>query len=156
MNSQCFNINIQVDYLTVERLWNLARETFTPVRSLSKVFLSKISLKNHCKRFDSKIFKISEPMGLRLNMAVFESFQCVEPLRITRVQTFLSKFDESWITLSDQSRNHDFEILNQSINVQGAAIIRRANIRTSYPTHGSSQPLVFRKHFTQINCSQSK
>ena len=36
-------------------------------------------------------------MGLRLKMAVFVIFECVEPLRMTRVQTFLLRFDESWI-----------------------------------------------------------
>ena len=55
-------------------------------------------------------------MGLRLNMAVFEIFECVEPLRMTRVQTFLLEFDEPWVTLSDQCRNHDFKVINQSIN----------------------------------------
>ena len=94
-------------------------------------------------------------MGLRLTMAVFEVFQCVEPLRMTKVQTFLLKFDESWVTLWDQCKNHDFEVLNQSIRVQGARIIRLPYIRTSYLMHGSSQPLVFREHFAQINCSQS-
>ena len=94
-------------------------------------------------------------MGLRLNMAVFEIFQCAEPPWMTRVQIFLLKFDESWVTLSYQCRHHLFEVLNQSISVQGAPMIRRPNIRTSYPMHGSSQPLVFREHFTQINCSQS-
>ena len=34
------------------------------------------------------------------------------------------KFDESWVTLPDQCRNHDFEVLNQSISVQSAPIIR--------------------------------
>ena len=94
-------------------------------------------------------------MGLRVSMAVFEIFQCVESLCMTRVQTFLLELDEFWVNLSDQCRNHHFEVLNQSINVQRAAIIRRPNIKTSYPMHGSSQPLVFRKHSTQINCSQS-
>ena len=50
-------------------------------------------------------------------MAVFETFQDVEPLRMTRVKTFLLEFDESWVTLSDQCRNHHFEVLNQSISV---------------------------------------
>ena len=94
-------------------------------------------------------------MGLRLNMAVFVIFQCVEPLRMTRVQAFLLEFDESWVILSDQCRNHDFKVLNQSISVEGTPIIRRPNIKTSYPMHGSSQPLVFWEHFRQINCSQS-
>ena len=61
-------------------------------------------------------------MGLRLNMAVFEIFECVKPLRMSRVQKFLPKFDKSWVILSDQSRNHDFEVLNQSISVQSAPI----------------------------------
>ena len=94
-------------------------------------------------------------MSLRLNMAVFEIFGCVESLRMTRVQTFLLQFDESWVTLSDQCRKHDFNVLNQSIRVQGARIIRWPNIRTSYPLLRSSHPLVFREHFSQINCSQS-
>ena len=80
-------------------------------------------------------------MGLWLNMAVFEVFECVEPLRMTRVQTLLLKFDESWVTLS--------------ISVQGAPIIGRPNIRTSSHMLGSSQPLVLREDFTQINCVQS-
>ena len=94
-------------------------------------------------------------MGLRLNMAAFEIFQYVEPLRMTRVQIFLLEFDGSWVTLSDQCGDYDFEVLDQSINAQGAPIIRRLYIRTSYHKDGSSQPLVFREHFTQINCSQS-
>ena len=103
------------------------------------------------------MFKIGDPMGLWLNMAVFELFECVEPSQMTRVQTFLLEFDESWVILSDQCRNHDFEVLNQSINQQSAPITRRPNIRTSYPIPGSSQPLVFRKHFTQeIVANQSK
>ena len=57
--------------------------------------------------------------------------------------------------ISDQCRNHDFEILNQSISEEGALIIRRPNIRTSYPMHGSSQPSVFGEPSAQINCSQS-
>ena len=69
-------------------------------------------------------------MGLRLNMAVFEIFECVVPLRMTRVQTFLLKFDEPWATLSDQCRSYNFEVLNQSINSQNAPIIRRLNIGT--------------------------
>ena len=88
-------------------------------------------------------------------MAVFEIFECAEPLRMTRVQTFLLEFDESWVTLSDQCRNHDFEVLNQSISVRNPPISRRPNIRTSYPIHGSSQLSVFREDFRQINCSQS-
>ena len=139
----------------MERLWNLARGTFAPVWSLSKLFMLRNLVMKSLQKFDSKIFKIGDPMGLRLSMAVLEIFKCVEPLRMTRVQTFLLEFDESWVILSDQCRNHDFKVLNQSINVQGALIIRRPNIRTSYPVHGSSQPLLFREDCRQINCSQS-
>ena len=57
-------------------------------------------------------------MGLRLNMAVFEIFECVEPLRMTRVQALCLELDESWANLSDQCRNHDFGVLNQSIRVR--------------------------------------
>ena len=78
-------------------------------------------------------------MGLRLNMTVFEIFECVQPLWMTRVQAFLLELDESWVTLSDQCRNHHFEVLNQSISVQGVPIIRRLTIRTSFPMHGSPQ-----------------
>ena len=146
---------VQVVYLTFERLWNLVRETFAPFWYLSKIFIFTNLVINQGKGFDSKIFKIGDPMGLRLNMAVFEIFECVEPLRMIRVQAFLLNFDESWIILSDQWRNHHFEGLNQSISVQGAPVIRRPNIRTFYPMHGSSQPLVFREDFRQIHCSQS-
>ena len=55
-----------------------------------------------------------------------------------------SKIHESWITLSDTCKNHDFEVQSQSIRVEGGPIIRRPNLRTSYPMDGSSQPLVFR------------
>ena len=94
-------------------------------------------------------------MGLRLNMALFEIFECEEPLWMIRVQTFILKFDECWGSLSDQCRNYHFELINQSISVQCAGITRRPNIRTSYPMHESSQPLDFREHFRRINCSQS-
>ena len=72
---------VQVVYLTFEPLWNLAKETFVPVWSFNEVFvLNKFGYKIDCKRFDSKIFKIGDPVGLWLNMAVFEIFEYVEPL----------------------------------------------------------------------------
>ena len=127
------------------------------VRMVSEwtLYKKKFNWKITAKKFDSKIFKIGDPMGLRLNMAVFEIFQCVKPVWMTRIQTFFLRFDESWVNLSSQGRNHDLEVLNQSISVQGTQITRRPNIRTSHPMHGSFQPLVFREDFTQINCSQS-
>ena len=147
--------NLQVVYLTFERLWNLARESFAPVWSLSQLFISRNVVIKSQQKIRLKNIQIRRPHGSSVKHGGFEIFECVEPLRMARVQTSLLRFDESWVTLSDQCKNHDFKVLNQSIRVQGAPIIRRPNIRTFYPMHGSSQPLVFREHFTQINCSQS-
>ena len=60
--------NLQVVYLTFERLWNLPRETFAPLWSLSQVFMTKILLWNHYKRSDLKILRNGDPVGLWLNM----------------------------------------------------------------------------------------
>ena len=138
--------------MTLERLWNVVREKFAPALSLSKAFMLRdLVIKSQRKiRFEN--IQNRRPHGSSIKHGGFWDFWCMEPLRMTRVQTFLLELDESWITPWDQCRNHDFEVLNQSIK---APIIRRPDARTSYPMHGSSQPLVFREYFTQINCSQS-
>ena len=150
-----FLLPTQVVYLTFKRLWNLARETCAPVWSLNKVFTWRNSVLKPLQKIWSENVQKRRPHGSSIKMAAFESFECAEPLRMTRVQTFLLEFDESWVILSDQCKNHDFDVLNQSINAQDALIIRRPNIRTSFPMHGSSQALVFREDFRRINCSQS-
>ena len=146
---------IQVVYMTSKRLWKLARETFAPVWSLSKLFtLTDLVIKS-LRKIRLENIQNRRPHGSLIKHGGFWDFQCVVPLRMTRVQTLLCKFDESWVNLSDQCRNHDFEVLHQSINSQGAAITRRPEISTSYLMRRSSRPLAFRKDFTQINCSQS-
>ena len=112
----------------------------------------QIQLWTHYKRFDLKIFQIGDPMGLQLNLAVSSFFFMCRASAEARHSFWNSMI---LVTSWDQCRNHDFEILNQSISVQCAPITRRPNIRTSYPMPGASHPSVFRVHVRHINCSQS-
>ena len=151
MRVQC----IQVVYLTFEWLWNLAREIFAPVWSLSKIFIStklviKITEKDSIRKFPKSATPWVFDLAWRFLRFLNVQSLCGWP----KSTTFLLKLDEFWVNLSDQCRNHDFNVVNQSISVNGSAIIRRPNIRQFYPVHGSSQPLVFREPFRQINCSQ--
>ena len=149
-------IALQGVYLTYERLWNLARETFAPVWCLSKVFyINKFNCKITAKDSIRKYSKSATSMGLRLKHGGFWDIWMCRASANDQSPDIPLKSHESWVTLSDQCGNHDFDVLNQSISVQGDPIIRRPNIRTSYSLHGSSQPLVFREHFRHIDCSQS-
>ena len=52
--------------------------------------------------------KNRRPHGFSIKHGSFWDFLCAEPLRLTRVQTFLLELDESWVTLSDQCRKSPF------------------------------------------------
>ena len=82
-----------------------------------KVFISTNLIIKSLQKIRLENIQNRRPRGSSIKHGgFFEIFQCVEPLRMARVQTFLLNLDESWVTLSDQCRNHDFEVLNQSIN----------------------------------------
>ena len=146
-------MQLQFVYVTFEGLWHLARKRSRPHGLWPKFFILTNLLTKSLQKIWFANIQNRRPPGFRLNMIVFETFECT--LRMTGVQTFFLECNESWVTLSDQWKNHDFEVLNRSIRVQGALIIRWPNIRTSYPMHRSSQPLVFQEPFKRINCSQS-
>ena len=96
-------------YLRFERLRNSARETGC-ARMVSWVNFLYWKSSYTITANDSKILKIGDPVSFRLNMTAFEVFWCVEILRMTTVQIFFLKFDESWVTLSGQSKNHHFKL----------------------------------------------
>ena len=54
---------IQVVYLTFKRLWNLARETFAPVWSLSKLFIPKNLIIKSLKKIWSGNIQKRRPRG---------------------------------------------------------------------------------------------
>ena len=145
----------QVVYLTFDRLWNLARETLAPVWSLSKFFyINNFYYKITTKDLILKVLWNEDPMGLRLNMAVLRFWMCRasaddQSLDIpSRIGWILGNS----IRPVQKPRFRGPKSINQST---GAPIIRRPNIRTSYPLHGSFHPLVFQEDFRQINRSQS-
>ena len=117
------------------------RPVFCPVQCPQNISIGLWAVRIYFRR---RNYKEVRAIGLRLNLKIFEILICIEPLQTTRVQIFLLKFDESWITPSDQYKNHAFNVLNQSISVDVAPKIRQPDIRMSYFMDGSFQSLVFR------------
>ena len=106
------------------------RKTFAPVWSLSKLFMLKNLVIKSLQKIRFENIKNRRPHGSSINHGGLRDFWMCRASADDQSPDILLEFDESWVTLSDQCRNHDFEVLNQSINIQGTAIIRRPNINT--------------------------
>ena len=114
---------VEVVYFTLERLWNFIRETFALVWSPSKVFILKNSVKKSLQKIRLQNIQNRRPHGSSTKHDDFWDFSMCRASADDQSPGIPIKI--RWIlgNSSDQCGNHDFEVLNQSISVQGARII---------------------------------